>query len=168
MSPFTSVKNLYFYSTSIDLRLQTISELRPMLANRTNFTASVINDDTIVVIGGRNEKGNIVGWPERYNIGENKWTLFDNGKNIDASKLLARYCHTATAIGNDSIIVTGGYVHEQGKRALVCSDQVLLLDANEMSVISSSQLSIRRCWHVAEVVHDKWLIVAGGSVQVLF
>ena len=136
-----------------------------MQANRTNFTASVINDE-IIVIGGRNEKGNIVGWPERYNIGENKWTQFDNGKNIEASKLLARYCHTATAIGDVRIIVTGGYVHEQGKRALACSEQVLLLDAADMSVIATGELNIRRCWHAAEVVHDKWLVVAGGSVQV--
>ena len=87
-----------------------------MLANRTNFTVSLVNNE-LIVIGGRNEKGQIVGWPEKYSIGENKWSQFENSKNIESSKILARYCHTQTTVG-DKIIVTGGYMYEQVRGVL--------------------------------------------------
>ena len=135
-----------------------------MLANRTNFTASFINNE-IIVIGGRNEKGNIVAWPEKYSIAENKWSQFENSKNIESSKILARYCHTQTTVSG-KIVVTGGYVQETGKRALTCSEQILFLDPNDMTVLATGELNIRRCWHSASLVHEKWLIILGGSAQV--
>ena len=55
---------------------------------------------------------------------------------------------------------------KQGKRALLNSEDILLIDPIDMSILESGRLNIPRCWHVAEVVYDKWVLVAGGSIQV--
>ncbi|XP_077295655.1 kelch-like protein 12 [Arctopsyche grandis] len=82
-----------------DFRTKEISELQPMHQKRRYFAATVI-DDQIFVIGGRNDKNEVINSVERYDLVTNTWTKM-------ADMLTPRYSHEIAVIGGEIYAIGG-------------------------------------------------------------
>jgi hypothetical protein len=72
-----------------------------MITPRVNHTASLLNDDTVLMTGGRSDQITILSSAE----------VFDpvNGTFISTGSMgTARYEHTATRLNDGKVLVTGG------------------------------------------------------------
>lgn len=101
-----SDKNLTIESKvySLDIRSKSWQKLSPLNKPRWQHLA-IAFDNYILVVGGRNENGEIVNWVEKFDIKQNKWSQM---------KPFLKLTHLRGCCFNNEVYVFGGYFRTPG------------------------------------------------------
>ena len=93
----------------IDPVAQTVVPAGALAADRYDHTATLMPDGTVVVIGGRGDFGQILDSAERFNPQTLTWTSYADVSQFPFATLESgRSGHTATLLGDGSVLVYGG------------------------------------------------------------
>ncbi|XP_077296137.1 kelch-like protein 25 [Arctopsyche grandis] len=150
--------SLYDAITSVeyvDLKDGQKHSLKPLNQGRKYFPAVTIRRDSstdVYVIGGYDDKANILSSVERWNSTTMIW------ETSIAPLLQAVYWHNASVIG-DRIYVTGGHILKDGKNKSTDEVQVYEMQSNSWSYCAP--MIQRREEHSSIAIKGK-LFVAGG------
>jgi N-acetylneuraminic acid mutarotase len=133
-----------------------------MATSRDSHTATLLGDGTVLAVGGRNlDCANcgpipVLSSAERYNTSSNAWASGGSMAN-------PRYQHTASLLGNGTVLVAGG------SNAIIdsCSCTTFLsaaelYDPTSNTWSSTGSLATGRYGHTATVLSNGKVLVAGG------
>src|SRR6201994_2200406 len=124
----------------------------PMNAARSQHTATVLPDGTVLVAGGVGSRGASISSAEVYNPATNKWST-------TANLLLApRSGHTATALPDGTVLLAGG-----DSSGTPLSSLEIYNPADGTSAAVQGSLSSPRELHAAAALQNGDVIFVGGS-----
>jgi hypothetical protein len=132
-----------------DASSATVVAALPMLSSRTTHTATLLNDDSVLVAGGVASDG-VVKSAE----------LFDP-RSLRFSKtgdpIWARYLHSATLLTDGRVLLVGGI-----GRANVIVANAEIYDPKTKSFLSAARLNVPRFEHCATRLADGRVLISGG------
>ncbi len=127
---------------------------------RTQHTATLLRDGTILVVGGQTgdqANGQSTTSAEIYNPATNTWTAV-------GSLSKARQGHTATLLADGRVLVTGGESRAAaGATDLTASAEIYDPEAHGWSTTTS--LSMARQGHTATLLTDGRVLISGGETS---
>jgi large repetitive protein len=126
-----------------------------MTNSRDYHTATLLPNGTVLLVGG---EGGLYApgttSAEIYDAGSGSWTA-------TGSMTTARYLHTATLLSNGTVLVAGGFNQIGGKPAYFASAEIF--DPADGTWMSTGNMSTARCCHIATLLPDGTVLVAGGG-----
>lgn len=130
----------------------TWSDAGAMHQPRSALTATVLTNNWVLFAGGGVDH---VGSPacDLYDPQTEKWTTVPD-------LMEARYCHTASLLPDGRVIVVGGTRDHANKDGVLASTEIF--DPRTRSWTRGPSLREARCEHVAAVMLDGRVLVAGG------
>jgi hypothetical protein len=131
-----------------------------MLQGRVDFTATLLLDGRVLVTGGdlgSDAVPRALATAELYDPATGTWTA-------TGSMLQGRYRHTATLLPDGRVLVAGGNVNSsQQLRARCCLATAELYDPATGTWTATGNLIAPRVDHIASVLPDGTVLVAGGD-----
>ncbi|WP_437755995.1 kelch repeat-containing protein [Sorangium sp. So ce1389] len=132
----------------------TWSLMRPMSAARRFHTATLLQDDQVLVVGGEPDVGRApTDTVELYDPMTGAWTR-------RKSPGTARRSHSATLLRNGKVLVAGGATIVGGSESLLYSAE--LYDPTADTWTSAASMNLARSGHAAALLPDGNVLVAGG------
>ena len=126
------------------------SPLASMTTDRTGHTTTLLQNGTLLVVGGTDSLGNFLATAEFYNPATNIWTSA-------GSMGAARSLHTALVLPNGSVLVAGG---SNGSGPLA---SVELYDPASNSWSAAPVMPSAHSNHTATLLNNGKVLIAGGS-----
>lgn len=121
-----------------------------MATDRDTYTATLLQNGKVLVVGGHNTNSSPLSSAELYNPATNSWSSAGNMS-------LARMLHTATLLPNGKVLVVGG---ETTGGATLSS--VELYDPATNSWSSAGNMSVARAKHAATLLPNGKVLAVGG------
>jgi hypothetical protein len=122
---------------------------------RNSFTATVLQNGKVLIVGGTGPGGSLVSQCEIYDPTAGTFTKTGN-LNIP------RLAHTATLLTNGMVLIAGGLVSD-GSGALTESASAELYDPNAGTFSGTGSLSQARKNHTATLLGNALVLIAGGQ-----
>lgn len=119
---------------------------------RSDATATLLNDGTVLVVGGFAQDGSTAA-VERYNVATGTFT-----RTADLGT--PRGDHTATLLGDGKVLVVGGACTSCTPTSLATAE---LYDPVAGSFSGTGSLSLAREFHTATLLSDGTVLVVGGG-----
>jgi len=133
---------------------QSWSAAASISAPRYWHTATLLNDGTVLVAGGRSGSS-IAASAEIYDPSTDTWSL-------TGSMSSPRYLHTATLIDGGFVLVTGGYGAFTGDNVLRSAEYY---DPSTQTWIPTDDMMFARAGHTATRLPSGAVLVAGGRAS---
>jgi Putative Ig domain/Galactose oxidase, central domain len=121
---------------------------------RTNHTATLLNDGTVVVLGGQDGSGNPLNATEIYSPSTGAFAAL-TGSNGEA-----RFAHTATLLADGTVLIVGGV----GFDGVTLSDAQIYNPVNQ-TFTSTGSMQNARAYHTATLLTDGRVLIAGGAIN---
>ncbi len=121
---------------------------KDMITNRTEITASVLNDKIYIIGGADYRNDGAVNSVEIYDPNTNQWT--------QGTPLPYDLDHAPSVVYNGKIYLVGGFLQEK-----ITSDKMLIYDPITNEWTEGTPLPEPRCCHVAEVVNGTIYAISG-------
>lgn len=143
----------FFYLLTIFVALIAVVSYSTSFAETLNIarhghTATQLADGKILIVGGKDQSGSVVGESE----------IFDSGNFLTAATLTTpRTDHTATLLPDGKVLVTGG-VNEQGR---LSSTEIYYPLTNSFSL--GPNMNSARSGHSATVLSNGNILIVGGG-----
>ncbi len=128
----------------------------PMPEGRKNSTATLLNDGRVLVAGGQDEKSNELDTALIYDPGTDSFTP------VAAHMAVARTEHRATLLTDGTVLITGGVTTPMPGQSANPVASAELFDPAADDFISVGDMSVPRAAHVAIILSDGRVLVAGG------
>ena len=129
----------------------TVSSAGNLQLGRVGHTATLLNNGTVLIAGGRDANNNCISEAEIYNP--------STGTATALQMPLARAYHTATPLASGKVLFAGG--EDQGGNPLTDLD---LFDPVTGTFTHIGNLATGRYGHIAAQLSDGTVVVAGGEV----
>lgn len=129
----------------------TFSPTGAMNHPRVSHTATLLEDDTVLIAGGDGGNGLVLA-AEIYNPASGTFSL-------TGDLLVARSSHTATKLANGTVLIAGGYSGDDFQPAL---DTAEIYDPATGAFASAGQLRVARVGHSASLLLNGQVLLAGG------
>ena len=129
----------------------TFSTTGAMNHPRSSHTATLLEDDTVLVAGGHDANGPVT-TAEIYNPVTGAFSMAG-----DLS--VARSTHTATRLANGTVLIAGGYSGDDFQPALGTAE---IYDPATGAFASAGQLRVARVRHSASLLLNGQVLLAGG------
>jgi hypothetical protein len=130
------------------------SSATPMLTARTEHTATLLNDGTVLVVGGDRKppfSSEVLNSVERYSASPNSWTA---GPPVPVPIV----GHTATRLNSGDVLVLGGATGSNGPRTNTCIRFVVTSN----TWVSCTSLPSARTRHRSILLPNGKVLVTGG------
>ncbi len=121
------------------------------IIHRQNHTATLLNNGTVLIVGGQNEDGPVA-TVELYDPATNS---FSQPTTLN----IARYGHTATLLNDGRVLIAGGY---DSTGAALSSVEIFDATGEDVTLLTSS-LTTPRANHTATLLNNGQVLIAGGS-----
>jgi N-acetylneuraminic acid mutarotase len=113
-------------------------------------TATLLQNNTVLVAGGHLPNGTAVASAETYDSSHDAWSSM-------ASMPAARFCHTATLLGDGRMLVAGGY---DASDNVTATASVYDPTANAWTAVPN--MSTPRVGHTATLLSNGQVLISGG------
>ena len=140
-------------ATSYDMQTQRVQRLPDLKKPRAWHTATMMPSGEVLLLGGLDEKNNLVSVPEFFDLATQSFT------QLPALPLLARAAHTATVLTDGRLLIIGG-VNKYGK---ALTDVELWNPATNDTEQLGRGLSTGRYQQTATLLADGSVVVWGGK-----
>jgi len=127
----------------------TVAPAGPMASARTTHTSTLLNDGSVLIVGGVNQDG-VVKTAELFD--PRSMTFGQTGKPI-----WPRYLHTATLLTDGRVLLVGGI-----GRANIIVATAELYDPKTKSFSPAAKLKLPRHEHCATTLRDGRVLISGG------
>jgi N-acetylneuraminic acid mutarotase len=121
---------------------------------RADFTATLLQNGQVLVVGGRDTSYTPLASAELYNPSKGTWTS-------TGSLHTARYYHTATLLANGQVLVAGGYWVDGSYTPVPLTSAELYNPATGRWTLTGS-LHAARVQHTATLLQNGQVLVAAG------
>ena len=135
-------------------RAQSWSAAASMSTTRYWHTATLLDDGTVLVAGGRSGSS-VAASAELYDPSTDSWST-------TGSMSSPRYLHTATLLAEGYVLVTGGYRATSGDNVLSSAEYY---DPSLQSWVPVDEMQFARAAHTATLLPSGAVLVAGGRAQ---
>ncbi len=122
---------------------------------RANFTATLLQNGQVLVVGGRNNNYTPLASAELYTPATGSWTT-------TGSLHTARYDHTATLLSNGQVLVAGGYAMGPYYSTIPLASAELYNPATGTWTTTGS-MNAARALHTATLLQNGQVLVAAGG-----
>ena len=123
---------------------------------RSDFTATALQNGTVLIAGGINNAGVVEKSVEIYDMVNNKWIRTGDMKT-------ARRGHAATLLSDGRVLITGGY---DGTTAATALNKAETYDpATGVWTATKTTLIEARRWHTSTLLPSGKVLIAGGGVS---
>jgi hypothetical protein len=123
---------------------------------RSDFTATPLQNGTVLIAGGINSAGVVEKSVEIYDMVNNKWVRTGDMKS-------ARRGHAATLLSDGRVLITGGY---DGSAASTALNKAETYDpATGVWTATKTTLLEARRWHTSTLLPSGKVLIAGGAVS---
>jgi Galactose oxidase, central domain len=123
---------------------------------RSDFTATALQNGTVLIAGGINSTGVVEKSVEIYDMVNNKWIRTGDMKT-------ARRGHAATLLSDGRVLITGGY---DGTTAATALNKAETYDpATGVWTATKTTLIEARRWHTSTLLPSGKVLIAGGGVS---
>jgi hypothetical protein len=129
---------------------QTFSATTPLSQARAYATQTLLNDGTVLTVGGHTEAEGALATAEIYDPQAKTTTTYNMPMGL--------YFHTATLLTNGQVLIVGG----QNSQNNVTSS-ALLYDPTSHGFQSTGSLGVARYSHTATLLPNGMVLIAGGS-----
>jgi len=129
----------------------------PMPGPRTKCTATLLNDGRVLVVGGLDEHGNFLDSAVIYDPGT------DSFAPLTAHLAVPREEHRATLLNDGTVLITGGVTTPSPRGLAEPVASAELFDPAADTFSSVGAMSAARANHVATLLTDGRVLVAGGA-----
>jgi hypothetical protein len=136
----------------------TIKPGAPQLAWRRAHASTLLPDGTVLVNGGADWDGAVLGTAEVFDPVKNAWSA-------TGSMETARVAHTATLLPTGKVLVTGGATDVYEMPPMRSAE---LYDPATRTWTSAGSMSIPRFMHAATLLHSGEVLVTGGQPSEIF
>ena len=144
----TYYKSVDIYDSALDQKWQTA---RDMIDKRSNFTATLLNNGTVLVVGGNCGLGCALSTAEIYDPASDTWTYTRGRLNS------SRHSHQAIKLSNGNVLILGG---NDGSRQLLSAE---IYDVNSDTFVTTSPYLGGSTNHTVTLdPSSNRVIVAGG------
>ena len=123
---------------------------------RTQFTATLLTDGTVLIAGGYDSNWQALTSAEIYNPTTGVFTTTGNMGTAHVN-------HAATLLRNGSVLIAGGLDDDNG--ATYGSASAELYSPSTGSFVSTGNLSVGRGYHTATRLNDGTVLIAGGALD---
>jgi hypothetical protein len=148
----TSSVQIFHGTSSVGVTALTFEDKAPLLTARSAHTATLTLQGIVLVTGGRDVSGNVLGSIEGYNIVINEWTAFPG------SLAVPRADHHAVALLGGDVLILGGR-DASGKPVGLAE----IIHPGETTIESSSTENFPRVDDDVIFDGDARVLIAGGS-----
>ena len=123
---------------------------------RSDFTATALQNGTVLIAGGINNTGTVEKSVEIYDMVNNKWIRTGDMKT-------ARRGHAATLLSDGRVLITGGY---DGTTAATALNKAETYDpATGVWTATKTTLIEARRWHTSTLLPNGKVLIAGGAIS---
>lgn len=127
-----------------------------LIIARSDFTATPLQNGTVLIAGGINSAGVVEKSVELYDMVNNKWIRTGDMKT-------ARRGHAATLLSDGRVLITGGY---DGTTAATALNKAETYDpATGIWTATKTALVEARRWHTSTLLPSGKVLIAGGAVS---
>ncbi len=135
-----------------------LSPAGTLAVGRSGHTASLLGDGTVLVVGGVNPN-EATACPNAFCKTAERWT---NGSFSSAGSLaVGRHLHTASVLGDGSVVVVGG--RNSNNPSACPGDSCRTAERWNNGVFSpAGSMAAGRMYHTASVLSDDSILIAGG------
>lgn len=124
-----------------------------LMTGREEHTATLLQNGTVLVVGGTDGRGKALANAELYNPKTNRWMSA-------GTMATTRLDHTATLLSNGKVLVVGGLDASFPSSTLASTE---LYDPNTNTWSAAAPMSISRARHTATGLPDGRVLVVGGQ-----
>lgn len=125
---------------------------------RANFTATLLQNGQVLVVGGRDNNYTPLASAELYNPSTGTWTT-------TGSLHTARYDHTATLLQNGQVLVAGGYRMDPSTYSTIPLASAELYNPATGTWTTTGSLHTGRAFDTMTLLNNGQVLVAGGLGQ---
>lgn len=123
-----------------------------MLEARHNYTATLLPDDRVLVVGG-NEGRETFASMETYDPSTGAFSSA-------VSMATPRRNHTATLLANGKVLISGGYIPGPNTAGMLASAE--LYDPSDGTISSTGSMPAARRFHAATLLQSGKVLITGG------
>ncbi len=127
-----------------------------MTTPRWNHTATLLNNGSVLIAGGRTTAGTYLDTAEIYNPTSATFTA------VPGTMSSPREAHTATLLDDGTVLLVGGGDATSGFLTVTGSADIYDPKTNTLSQLTAS-LSVPRAYHTATQLTDGTVLIAGGG-----
>jgi N-acetylneuraminic acid mutarotase len=142
-----------------DPATNTWSAASPLATDRAFHTATMLRNGKVLVVGGEENRVLDLSSAELFDPATGTWSAV-------GSLTEARHIHTATMLPNGQVLVAGGVVG--GNSSVRCPASAELYDPSTGTWSATGALSTGRYWHLATLLNNGKVLVAGGCDGVYY
>ena len=117
---------------------------------RAGHTATILQDGTVLLVGGVNSIGSLAS-AEIYNSGS---------LSLCSPMAQSRYGHTATLFTDGTVLVAGGSGTKDGWAWKIASTEFFYSPSKSFQ--PGPMMTVKRCHHTATLMEGGWVLLAGG------
>ena len=133
------------------------------LTPRDSFSATLLVDGQVLVVGGIDAWDNVLGTCELYDPATGQWT--ETGSLPDPgvrrrSPYWYRWAHTATSLADGRVLLAGGFADDEWFYTV---GEAELYDPATGLWTAAGRLTTARAYHTASLLPDGRVMVAGGD-----
>jgi Galactose oxidase, central domain len=150
-----SIGGAYLASAELyDPATGTFSPTGPMTTTREDHTATLLADGRVLITGGDDVGSHAVASAELYDPGTGTFSA-------TGTMTTARGFHTATLLDDGRVLVVGGAAAAWSPGPYLASAE--LYDPTTGTFSSTGSMSVGRVYHIATLLADDRVLVAGGG-----
>jgi hypothetical protein len=127
-----------------------------MTTPRWNHTATLLNNGSVLIAGGRTTAGTYLDTAEIYNPTTAAFTA------VPGTMSSPREAHTATLLDDGTVLLVGGGDASSGFLTVTASADIYDPKTNTLTPLTAS-LSVARAYHTATLLTDGTVLIAGGG-----
>lgn len=140
------------------------TEQAPMRVGRANFTATPLNNGTVLLAGGGRDSANGIGNGTSLTASTDLFNLQTGQTQAGPDLALPRSHHTATLLSDGRVLISGGTAapEDLGAAYADARAQCEIFDPATQQFTATGPLNTARFHHRAAVLPDQRVVVVGG------